>query len=65
MDAAPDLKTAARQLVDRLPEGATWDDLMYEIYVRQAVEEGVADVEAGRTVSAEDARAELLGGLAR
>lgn len=60
MDVAPDLKTAARQLVDRLPEGATWDDLMYEIYVRQAVDEGLADVEAGRTVSADEARAELL-----
>lgn len=61
MDAATDLKTAARQLVDRLPEGATWDDLMYEIYVRQAVEEGLADVEAGRTLPADEARAELLG----
>ena len=57
MDAAADLKTAARELVDRLPEGATWDDLMYEIYVRQAVEEGLADVAAGRTVSAAEARA--------
>jgi predicted transcriptional regulator len=65
MDAPADLKTAARQLVDRLPEGATWDDLMYEIYVRQAVEGGLADVEAGRTVSAHEARAELLDPPAR
>ena len=61
MDAPADLKTAARELVDRLPEGATWDDLMYEIYVRQAVEEGLADVDAGRTVSADEARADLFG----
>ena len=65
MDAVTDLKTAARQLVDRLPEGATWDDLMYEIYVRQSVDEGLADVETGRTVSAEEARAALLGPSAR
>lgn len=65
MDAATDLKTAPRQLVDRLPDGATWDDLMYEIYVRQAVDEGLADVEAGRIVSADEARAELLGGAER
>jgi hypothetical protein len=53
------VKAAARELVDRLPDGASWDDLMYEIYVRQAIEEGLADVAAGRTVSAAEARAEL------
>jgi len=26
----------------------TWDDLMYEIYVRQAIERGIADSDAGR-----------------
>ena len=59
MDAAPTVKAAARQIVDRLPEGASWDDLMYEIYVRQAIEDGLADVAAGRTVPAAAARAEL------
>jgi predicted transcriptional regulator len=53
------VKAAARQLVERLPEGASWDDLMYEIYVRQAIDEGLADVAAGRTVSAAEVRAEL------
>jgi predicted transcriptional regulator len=59
MDAPANVKAAARQLVERLPEGASWDDLMYEIYVRQGIEDGLADVAAGRTVSAADARAEL------
>ena len=59
MDAPANVKAAARQLVDRLPDGASWDDLMYEIYVRQGIEEGLADVAAGRTLSAADARAEL------
>lgn len=59
MDAPSNVKAAARQLVDRLPEGASWDDLMYEIYVRQGIEEGLADAAAGRTVSAAEARAEL------
>lgn len=56
---APTGKAAARQLVERLPEEASWDDLMYEIYVRQAIEEGLADAAAGRGVSAAAARAEL------
>lgn len=59
MDAPSNVKAAARQLVERLPEGASWDDLMYEIYVRQGVEEGLADAAAGRAVSAAEARAEL------
>ena len=40
-------KTAAR-LVRELPESASWDDLMYEILVRQKVEAGLADLQAGR-----------------
>ena len=34
------IKQEAHRLVEKLPENATWDDLMYEIYVRQAVEAG-------------------------
>lgn len=29
------IKAEARKLIERLPETATWDDLAYEIYVRQ------------------------------
>lgn len=40
-------KTAAR-LVRDLPESASWDDLMYEILVRQKIDEGLADLQTGR-----------------
>lgn len=53
------LKEEAHRLVDRLPDAATWDDLMYEIYVRQAVEAGLRDSEAGRVVDAELVRKEF------
>ncbi|MGH7339235.1 MAG: hypothetical protein ACREKH_01965 [Candidatus Rokuibacteriota bacterium] len=29
------VKEQARQIVDRLPEDATWDDVMYELYVTE------------------------------
>jgi hypothetical protein len=45
------VKQEARRLVDNLPENATWDDVMYEIYVRQASEAGLADSDAGRTLT--------------
>lgn len=32
------IKEEARRLLERLPEDATRDDLMHEIYVRKAVE---------------------------
>ena len=51
------VKQEARRLVEELPEGATWDDLMYRIYVRQAIEDGLRDSEAGRTIDVTEVRA--------
>ncbi|MEX0677056.1 MAG: hypothetical protein WD063_08275 [Pirellulales bacterium] len=44
------IKDDALRLVERLPADATWEDLQYEIYVRQAVEIGLKDSREGRTV---------------
>lgn len=35
------VKEEARLLVEKLSNSSTWDDPMYEIYVRQAIEEGL------------------------
>jgi len=51
------VKEEARRLIDKLPDDSTWDDLMYEIYVRQAIEAGLEDSKAGRTVSVKEVRA--------
>ena len=53
------IKQEARRLVDQLPENSTWDDLMHEIYVRQSIEKGLADSQAGRTTSVEEVREKL------
>lgn len=50
------LKEEARRLIDKLPENSTWEDLMHEIYVRQTIEAGIADSEAGRTTDVEQIR---------
>jgi predicted transcriptional regulator len=52
----PDIKHEAQRLVENLPENATWDDLMYQIYVRQAIEAGLADSEAGRIRDVQEVR---------
>jgi hypothetical protein len=53
------IKQAAYHLLQKLPENATWDDLMYEIYVRQAIEAGIEDSEAGRTIDVGQVRAKF------
>ena len=50
------IKEEARRLIDKLPEESTWDDLMYEIYVRQVAESGLEDSKAGRTTDVEQVR---------
>ena len=50
-------KEEAHRLVDRMPEDATWDDLIHEIYVRQVIERGLADSDAGRTTDVREVRA--------
>jgi hypothetical protein len=49
-------KDKAHELVNRMPENATWDDLIEEIYVQQVIEQGLADSEAGRTTDVEEVR---------
>jgi predicted transcriptional regulator len=48
------VKDEVRKLLDEIPEEATWDDIMYEFYVRKKVELGLADLDAGRAVSHEE-----------
>ncbi|MGD1103852.1 MAG: hypothetical protein ABSA59_17520 [Terriglobia bacterium] len=57
--ATTNIKEEARRLIEKMPDDSTWDDLMREIYVRQAIESGLADSQAGRTTSVETLRVEF------
>jgi predicted transcriptional regulator len=57
--SSTNIKQEARRLVENLQENATWDDLMYQIYVRQAIEAGLADSEAGRTLDVQEVHAKF------
>jgi predicted transcriptional regulator len=57
--ATTKVKDEARKLIEKLPDDSTWDDLMREIYVRQAIESGLADSQAGRTTDVEQVRAKF------
>jgi predicted transcriptional regulator len=55
------VKEAARAIVDKLPEDATWDDLMYEFYVKQKIEAGLTAADEGRTTPHSEIRSRLIG----
>ena len=53
---ANNIKTEAKKLVEKLPSNSTWDDLMHEVYVRQAIEAGLKDSKAGKTLHVSEIR---------
>lgn len=53
---AGDVRNAAHRLIDGLPDDATWDDVMYRVYVRQTVDAGLRDADEGRVVDVSEVR---------
>ena len=47
-------KEAVRALLDRLPDDCSVEDVLYHLYVLQAVERGQADAALGRTIPHEE-----------
>lgn len=56
---AVNVKDEARRLIERLPDDVTWDDLMHEIYVRQAIEAGLEDSREDRLTDSTEVRKRL------
>ena len=54
--AATSVKNEAKRLVENLPDTASWDDLMYEVYVRQKIEEGIKAADEDRMLTHEEVR---------
>jgi len=50
------VKQAARELIEGLPESASWDDVMYELYAKQKIEEGLKELDEGRGIPHEDVK---------
>jgi predicted transcriptional regulator len=54
------VKDEAKKLIERLPDTSTWDDIMYELYVKKKIAAGLKAAEEGRIVSHEEAKKMLL-----
>ena len=52
-------KEAVRELLDRLPDDSSLEDIQYHIYVRQKVEQGLQAIDDERVLSEEEVERRL------
>jgi predicted transcriptional regulator len=48
------VKEAVIKMIQALPDDCTLEDIEYELEVRKKVEQGLADIEAGRTYTQDE-----------
>jgi predicted transcriptional regulator len=56
----PSVKKQALEMIGKLPDKATWDDIMYEIYVRKKIARGIKAADEGKVVSHEEVKKRFL-----
>jgi predicted transcriptional regulator len=56
----PPAKKQVLEMLEKLPEKAKWDDIMYEIYVRKKIETGINAADEGRVVPHEDVKKRFI-----
>jgi hypothetical protein len=50
MESTSSTKQVALELIQRLPDDVTLEDIMYELYFRQAIDQGLKEAEEGKVV---------------
>lgn len=58
----PTAKKQALEMVKKLPEKATWDDILDAIYVRKKIAAGIQAADGGRVVPHETMKKRFLKG---
>jgi predicted transcriptional regulator len=59
MQETTHIKEEALRLIESLPDDATWEDLTRLMLEQQLIEEGIADLEAGRVWTSDEIREKL------
>jgi predicted transcriptional regulator len=54
------VREEAKKLLDKLPDEASWDDVMYEIYAVKKIEQGLRAAEEGKVVSHDEVKKRSL-----
>ncbi len=58
-------KQVARELLDRLPEDCSLEDIQYHLYVRQMIEAGRREIREGNYVTEEQVERDLAQWLVK
>ena len=53
---AGQIKQAALKIIESMPDDASLEDIMYELYFRQRVDRGLKEVDEDQTVSHDEVR---------
>lgn len=53
-------KEEARKILNTLPDGASFEEIQYHIYVRQKIERGLEDIGEGRVLDQEEVERRML-----
>ena len=54
------VKDEAKEIIDNLPEQATWDDVMYQFYVKKKIAVSIKAAEEGNVISHEDVKKRFM-----
>ena len=52
-------KEEAKRIIESLPEHATWDDIMYQLYVKKKIDDSLRAAKEGRVVSHQEVKKRL------
>ena len=55
-----EIKDEAKRLIDSLPEQVTWDDIMYEFYVKKKIAVALKAADEGHVISHEEVKKRFL-----
>jgi predicted transcriptional regulator len=50
------VREEAQKVIDALPEETSWDDVIYQMYVRKKIAQGIEAAEQGRIVTHEEVK---------
>jgi predicted transcriptional regulator len=56
----PTTKKQALDVIKKMSDKATWDDIMYEIYVRKKIAAGIKAADEGRVIPHEEMKKRFL-----
>ena len=58
---SPNPKELALRIIEALPDDASMGDVLYALYFRYHVDQGIRDADAGNTISHEELLEEIAG----